>query len=131
MLSRESMTIKPIGKVRTTSDDTSVIELYPDHAEGLAGLSSGDRLDIIYWMHELPTASRRAVRVHPRGDKSRPKKGVFGLRSPTRPNPIGVSTVQLAEIRGNSLLVVGLDAHDGSPVLDIKGARADPGAMTP
>ena len=57
---------------------------------------------------------------HPRGDRSRPKRGVFALRSPNRPNPIGVTEVELIAIEGSILTVRGLDAIDGTPVLDLK-----------
>jgi L-fuculose-phosphate aldolase len=122
------MEIEPIGVVRRIGEDTSRIELDAAHAEGLGGLAPGDRLDGLYWMHELPAQSRRAMRVHPRGDRSRPKKGVFGLRSPMRPNPVGVTVVELFEVQDGVLLVRGLDAHDGSPVIDIKAARRGAGA---
>jgi tRNA-Thr(GGU) m(6)t(6)A37 methyltransferase TsaA len=59
---------------------------------------------------------------HPRGDPRRPKRGVFTLRSPRRPNPIGVTVVDLVAIEGNVLRVRGLDAINGTPVLDIKPA---------
>lgn len=117
------MKIEPIGIVHRIDQDRSRIELDAAHAEGLGGLVPEDRLDVLYWMHELPEGNRRAMQVHPRGDKSRPKKGVFALRSPMRPNPIGVSLVSLVEIRHNDLVVQGLDANDGSPVIDIKAAR--------
>ena len=117
------MNIEPIGKVQRTAGDESTIELDPSHLEGLSGLRPGDRLDVLYWMHQLPEEFRRAMQVHPRGDRSQPKKGVFALRSPMRPNPIGVSLVELVEIQGSRLRVRDLDAHDGSPVIDIKAAR--------
>lgn len=60
------------------------------------------------------------LRVHPRADPGLPEVGVFASRSPTRPNPIGLTLVRLLEIKGNLLTVRGLDAYDGSPVLDIK-----------
>ena len=59
---------------------------------------------------------------HPRGDKSRPKRGVFALRSPYRPNHIGLTEVELLAINGNVLSVRGLDAINETPVLDLKPA---------
>jgi tRNA-Thr(GGU) m(6)t(6)A37 methyltransferase TsaA len=56
----------------------------------------------------------------PRGDLAQPKRGVFTLRSPRRPNPIGVTVVELLSIDENVLTVCGLDAFDGTPVLDLK-----------
>jgi tRNA-Thr(GGU) m(6)t(6)A37 methyltransferase TsaA len=60
------------------------------------------------------------LRQHPRGDHNRPKLGVFKLRSPYRPNPIGMSVVTVLSIEGNIIRVRDLDAINGSPVLDIK-----------
>ncbi|MFH1739812.1 MAG: TrmO family methyltransferase, partial [bacterium] len=58
--------------------------------------------------------------VHPGGDRSRPMRGVFATRSPARPNPIGVTTVRVLDCEENALVVEGLDALDGSPIVDIK-----------
>jgi tRNA-Thr(GGU) m(6)t(6)A37 methyltransferase TsaA len=59
---------------------------------------------------------------HPRGDPSRPRQGVFGLRSPRRPNPVGVTIVDVLAVGENTLRVRGLDALNDTPVLDIKPA---------
>ena len=61
-----------------------------------------------------------ALLQHPRGDRSRPRRGVFALHTPYRPNPIGVTVVDLLSVEGNVLRVRGLDALNGTPVLDIK-----------
>ena len=116
------MNIEPIGKVRKLSDGEFVLEIAPAYKDGLHGIEAGDRLRILYWMHELPDGGRRALRVHPQGDRSRPLKGVFALHSPMRPNPIGVTVVSVTRIEGTRISVRGLDARDGSPVIDIKGA---------
>jgi tRNA-Thr(GGU) m(6)t(6)A37 methyltransferase TsaA len=60
------------------------------------------------------------LRQHPRGDHTREPRGVFALHSPRRPNPIGVTTIELVEVTGNVLTVRGLDAINGTPVLDLK-----------
>jgi tRNA-Thr(GGU) m(6)t(6)A37 methyltransferase TsaA len=60
------------------------------------------------------------LRVHPRGDASRAPQGVFATRSPDRPNPIGLHRVEVAEVDGTRLRVRGLEAIDGTPVLDLK-----------
>ena len=72
---------------------------------------------ILYW---LDRADRSRLQVHPRGDRSRPLRGVFATRSPHRPNPIAVATVEILEVRGTRFRVRGLDALDGTPLLDIK-----------
>jgi tRNA-Thr(GGU) m(6)t(6)A37 methyltransferase TsaA len=60
------------------------------------------------------------LRVHPRGDQSRPQAGVFATRSPDRPNPIGLHRVEVVSIEGATMNVRGLEAVDGTPVLDVK-----------
>lgn len=116
------LTVEPIGTIRgNPADEEQVIEVYPEHAAGLHRIDELDELWVFYWLHELDEAARGTHRVHPRGDRSRPLYGVFALHSPMRPNPIGMTRVKLIARHGNRLTVSGLDAHDGSPVLDIKG----------
>jgi tRNA-Thr(GGU) m(6)t(6)A37 methyltransferase TsaA len=100
-------------------ESESRIVLNPDLEEGLLGLESGDQLMIIFHFH---LSKGFDLHQHPRGDPSRDKRGVFALRSPRRPNPIGVTVVELLGIKGNVLRVWGLDAIDGTPVLDLKPA---------
>ncbi len=114
-----SICLTPIGVVRTLADD-AVLEIDTRYADGLLGIATGDALLVLYWMHELPPAAREVLQAHPRGDRTRPLTGVFALRSPMRPNPIGVTEVQVAAIDGCRVTVRGLDAHDGSPILDVK-----------
>jgi len=99
--------------------DESRIVLDPALIEGLEGLEPGQKLLVIFHLHR---SQGYELRQHPRGDPGQPKRGVFALRSPRRPNPIGVTEVELVAIEGNVLRVRGLDALDGSPVLDIKPA---------
>ena len=68
----------------------------------------------------LDRADRGVLAVHPRGEVSRPRQGVFSTRSPDRPNPIGLHRVRLLEVEGDRLRVADLEALDGTPVLDIK-----------
>ena len=117
------MRIDTIGAVKRVAKKGSVVELSPLYREGLHGIAPGDRLDVLYWMHKLPAKQRRTLKVHPQGNKHKPLKGVFGLRSPMRPNPIGVSTVTVQRVDDHLLYVTPFDAFDGSPVIDIKAAR--------
>lgn len=117
------MQIKPIGVIHIEKDKICRIEISPEYADGLDGLAPGDTLDVLYWMHRLSDTDRRRLRVHPRGDKSKSIQGVFSLRSPMRPNPVGVTAVDLIACDGTTLQVRGLDAKDGSPVIDIKRSR--------
>ena len=114
--------VRQIGTVRQIDDDRFLLEVQAAYRAGLDGLESGDRVHVLYWMHELGKADRRSLHAHPRGNRSRARRGVFGLRSPMRPNPSGVSQVEVVEVRPAGLVVIGLDARDGSPLIDIKGA---------
>lgn len=97
----------------------SRIILDPRLEDGLLGLEAGQKLLVIFHFHR---SQKYKLRQHPRGDVNRPKRGVFALRSPYRPNPIGVTMVDLVKIEGNILHVQGLDAINKTPVLDLKPA---------
>jgi tRNA-Thr(GGU) m(6)t(6)A37 methyltransferase TsaA len=89
----------------------------PEMSEGLQSLKSGDHVVVLTW---LDRARRDILRVHPRGDASRPLEGVFSTRSPHRPNPIGLHPVEITAIEGMRLRVRHLEALDGTPVIDVK-----------
>jgi tRNA-Thr(GGU) m(6)t(6)A37 methyltransferase TsaA len=92
---------------------------------GLEGLRVGQDILLLTWLHE---ARRDVLAVHPRDDRTQPLSGVFATRSQDRPNPIGVHRVRLLAIEADgSLLVQGLEAIDGTPILDIKPALARAG----
>lgn len=97
----------------------SRIILDPFLTEGLQGLEVGQQIMIIYYFH---LSEGFDLLQHPRGDPDRPLRGVFALRTPRRPNPIGVTIVDLVSIEANVLRVRRLDAIHGTPVLDIKPA---------
>ncbi len=112
--------LRPVGTAYLTEkEDIMKIIVYPQYAEGLEGIEALDFIYVLYWMDRLSEKDRTILRVHPRGDKSKPLRGVFSLRSPMRPNPIGLARVKLIKREGNIVLVKGLDALDGSPVIDI------------
>jgi tRNA-Thr(GGU) m(6)t(6)A37 methyltransferase TsaA len=94
----------------------------PEVVEGLSGLSPGDRVILITW---LDRARRDVLNVHPRGDTSRPRMGVFGTRSPHRPNPIGLHQVEVIDIDGRVVRVRSLEAMDGTPILDVKATLSE------
>jgi len=87
--------------------------------EGLKGLEPGQQVMVVFYFHR---SRGYDLLQHPRGDGSRPRRGVFALRSPRRPNPIGVTVADLLAVEGNILRVRGLDAINGTPVLDLKPA---------
>lgn len=98
----------------------SEIIMDPDWNEGLEDLENFSHIIVLFWLNRITSQERRIIQVHPRGRLDLPLVGVFASRSPMRPNPIGMTVVQLLERRGNVLQVKGLDALDGTPVLDIK-----------
>lgn len=121
---RNEIRLRPIGVAyQTERAEIMRIIIYTECADGLDGIEELDHLHVFYWMHRLSEKDRKALKVHPRGDMGRPLTGVFSLRSPIRPNPIGLTRVRLLKREGNQLLVEGLDALDGSPVVDIKSAE--------
>jgi tRNA-Thr(GGU) m(6)t(6)A37 methyltransferase TsaA len=121
---------EPIGTVESSVKETlppnqikavpSRIVLDPMLVAGLEGLIPGQKIMVIFYFHLSQQAYE--LQQHPKRDLSRPKRGVFALRSPQRPNAIGVTTVDLVRIEENVLHVRNLDAVDGTPVLDIKPA---------
>jgi tRNA-Thr(GGU) m(6)t(6)A37 methyltransferase TsaA len=86
-------------------------------AEASRDLRAGDHVFVLTW---LDRGRRDALRVHPRGDRSSPERGVFSTRSPDRPNPIGLHRVEIAAVEGMRVRVRNLEAVDGTPVLDVK-----------
>jgi tRNA-Thr(GGU) m(6)t(6)A37 methyltransferase TsaA len=85
--------------------------------DALDGVEGGSELVVLTW---LDRADRSLLRVHPRDDLSAPLRGVFATRSADRPNPIGIHPVQVLAIDGARLRVSGLEAVDGTPVVDLK-----------
>lgn len=102
---------------QSTPPATSRIILKPSFADGLDGLTPGQEIMVIFLFHR---STGYALRQHPKGDKTRAKRGVFSLCSPNRPNPIGITRVRITELRGNVISVTGLDAFNGTPLLDLK-----------
>ncbi len=104
------------------TNDISELELYPQFAEGLDGLSAGDDIFVLCWFDR---SDRDVLTVPPRSNPEGKPRGVFSTRSPARPNPISLTLVRLLEIHGTTLVVRGLEMLDGTPVLDIKPYFAD------
>ena len=86
-------------------------------AAGLRDLRAGDEVLVLTW---LDRAQRDVLVVHPRDDPSAPETGVFSTRSADRPNPIGLHRVRVLAVDGPRLTVAGLEALDGTPVVDVK-----------
>ena len=133
-MSGERYEVVPIGTVRSPLTDPATapkqgdegapdawLELDPAVRQGLEGIRAGDELVVLTWLHR---ANRDVLRVHPRGDASRPQQGVFNTRSPDRPNPIGVHRVRVKAVDGDRIRVGDLEAIDGTPLVDLKPVLA-------
>jgi len=125
-----AMSVVPIGVVSSPLTDPAAapkqgsegapdawLVLEPGVAAGLDGMRPGDEIIVLTWLHR---ARRDVLRVHPRDDPSNPERGVFTTRSADRPNPIGLHRVEVAAIDGLRVRVRGLEAVDGTPVVDLK-----------
>ncbi|MFC1953653.1 tRNA (N6-threonylcarbamoyladenosine(37)-N6)-methyltransferase TrmO [Chloroflexota bacterium] len=124
------LAVKAIGIVRNELKEAgtdnydkgevvSEIVLDSNLTEALDGIEEYSHIIVLWWMH-LIKPSEVKLKTHPMGRKELPLKGLFALRTPNRPNPIGKTTVRLLHRKGNRLIVKGLEALDGSPVIDIK-----------
>lgn len=119
--------MRPIGHVKTEADHQTLrhrlaesrIVLDRRFAGGLKGIEGFSHVYVLFMLHETPQWSGKLT-VHPRGRTDIRKSGVFSTRSPHRPNPIGLTLVKLLSKRGRVLTVKGLDAYDGTPILDLK-----------
>ncbi|ANF22014.1 tRNA (N6-threonylcarbamoyladenosine(37)-N6)-methyltransferase TrmO [Thermococcus piezophilus] len=116
----EPFKIIPVGMVRKENEKTW-LEIYPEFSEAVEGLGKEDWIKLILWFHESDTPERRSVlKVHPYNNPKNPLTGVFATRSPVRPNPLAIYTVRIHRIEGSRLYIDWIDAHDGTPVADIK-----------
>jgi len=125
----EDIVIKPIGEVRNNinlplregwEEVVSELILNANLEEATEGLEQFSHIIVVFWMHKVPPERDTPTKVHPRGRKDLPLVGLFATRAPYRPNPLGVTIVRLLERQGNVLKVKGLDAINGTPVIDIK-----------
>ncbi len=107
------------GRINCDNMVSSLV-LDPKYTRALDGIGEFSHIIVIYWLHKINKTERLILKTHPRRDVSLPLTGIFATRSPARPNPIGISTVKLLGVNANVLTVLGLDAIDGTPVLDIK-----------
>lgn len=129
-MSEHHYIIEPIGMIcsRLTAIESAPLqgdegapeawlELRASVAEGLLGISVGDEIIVLTWLH---CTQRNVLQVHPRSDLKASLTGVFATRSPDRPNPIGLHRVSVWEIVGHRLRVGPMEAIDGTPVIDLK-----------
>ncbi|MBI2917963.1 MAG: tRNA (N6-threonylcarbamoyladenosine(37)-N6)-methyltransferase TrmO [Chloroflexi bacterium] len=123
------VTVTPIGFVHNSVTgpkhegwEDVVSELVFDQklAPALEGIEGFSHVLVLTWLDQVPPDKRSLLKLHPMDRQDVPLVGVFATRTQYRPNPIGASVVRLLERRGHILVVQGLDALDGTPVLDIK-----------
>jgi tRNA-Thr(GGU) m(6)t(6)A37 methyltransferase TsaA len=129
-LDQPQFELTPVGRVESSLTDLDLapnqgdegapsawLVFEPDVLDALDGIRPKDEVILLTW---LDRARRDVLRVHPRGDLSRPKQGVFSTRSPVRPNPIGLHRVRVEAIDGNRMRVRNLEAINGTPIIDVK-----------
>ena len=122
--------LTPIGLVRSprrepVDDDWGAVEAVIELAsafgpESLRGLDAFSHVDVVYLFHRVDESSVEAGARRPRGNPRWPEVGIFAQRGKDRPNRVGVSTAELLGVDGTRVRVRGLDAIDGTPVLDLK-----------
>lgn len=124
-----SITLEPIGRVQNAvvsavdeawGDVVSDIVLSPPYAAGLQGIEDWSHVVVLFLMHEAVYEPSQHLVRRPRERADMPLLGVFAQRARHRPNPIGISAVKIVEVAPPTLRVRGLDAIDGTPILDIK-----------
>lgn len=123
----ETIIYKPVGIVMNSFNQASepemirrsesILLLNESYVPALEGIEHFKYLIILYHIDRSPGYTPL---VHPHGDPNIPKRGVFSTRSPCRPNPIGITVVEVLQVRGNRIRVKCLDALNGTPILDIK-----------
>ncbi len=119
------------GRIEAVDDDwdkeRAVIALDETRfdAEAIAGLDAFSHIEIVFHFHQVDEEKIQYVARHPRGNTEWPRIGIFAQRGKGRPNRIGVTVCRLISVKGTRIEVAGLDAIDGTPILDIKPYMRD------
>ncbi len=131
----KTISLRPIAYVNNArkeiEDDNwgevhSIIELTEDiAAKAFEGIDAFSHLEIIFYMDRVLDEKAIAQHRHPRNNTDLPKVGTFAQRNKNRPNKLGLTTVKLLSRDGRQITVQGLDAIDGTPILDIKPVMAE------
>ena len=127
-MSYHDYSVKSIGTIMTeyeTSDNTPIQPSFsesigravvlPEYIPGLESLNTFSHIYLIYWFHK---AKKPSLQVRPYLDKEH--HGLFATRAPARPNPIGISIVELVKIKNDTIFFKGADMLNNTPLLDIK-----------
>jgi tRNA-Thr(GGU) m(6)t(6)A37 methyltransferase TsaA len=130
-----SWTVHAVGRVSSgrtelVDDDwgdveSSIVLLPPYDADSVLGLAEFSHLEVVYLFDRVDPGSVQSGARVPRGNAAWPKVGIFAQRAKFRPNRIGLTTCRLLSVEGTTLRVQGLDAVDGTPILDIKPFMAE------
>lgn len=123
-----SIVLKPIGVAHTearsiprhwsVSDVEGTLVIDEQYRRGLGNIEKGQRIVVLFHFHKSPVFKSEFLAQHPPHRSE--KMGVFSICSPKRPNPIGMSVLEVILVEGNTLHVRGVDMLDGTPILDIK-----------
>lgn len=128
-MSSEPFRVRAIGTVRSPVKEPvdegwgeveARIELLPEYRAGLAGLGDFSHLLVVAWLHQAEFDPARHLLRRPRGQADMPLLGIFAQRAKDRPNPLGITVVRLLRVDATGVAVRGLDAIDGTPILDLK-----------
>jgi len=123
------MILEPIGVVRSPVTEgvdegwgsvTSQVVVDERYAPGLTGLDAFSHVLVVFYMHRYTFDPDSHLVRRPQGRTDMPMVGIFAQRAKHRPNPVGVTAVELVSVEGGVVTVRGLDAIDGTPVLDVK-----------
>lgn len=121
--------MNPIGYVRNAvqsrkdvswGEDVSTIVLNEEYHSGLKGLEDFTHVIILYYLDKAAYQKEKHLQRRPKNREDMPLVGIFSQRGKDRPNQIGMTSVRIVSVDGAALTVKGLDAIDGTPVLDIK-----------
>lgn len=118
--SSSSETTQPPPCFKRYAEQEAELVIQPELEELLHGIDEFSHLMVLYWPHLLDPTHTQQRKLHPMGRSDLPLCGVFATRTPGRPNPVLVTVVRLLARQGNILRVRGLEAVDGSPLIDIK-----------
>jgi tRNA-Thr(GGU) m(6)t(6)A37 methyltransferase TsaA len=117
--------VRFIGTVTKVDGEVSEITIDERYCPGLDKMDSYKEIFVLYWFHRRDDEKHRKVlKVIPRRHGETEERGVFASHSPSRPNPIGLTQVELLSVDGCRLTVKGLDAFEGSPIVDMKTVRS-------
>ncbi len=115
--------VRPIGRIHNSKGAPVRLEIFPEYVDGLHRLDLCSHVMVVWWFHKNDTpGKRRILKVRPRGRRDNPVTGVFATHSPVRPNLIAVTTCKILSIRDGIVTIDGIDAFDGTPILDLKSA---------